>query len=136
METLDMDAQRRELLFSQAHENLLRERSLLSAWHHAALQSNSQHSNKNNNNNYNNNNNNKNKNLSPRYGKIAGKQDGAVDQYFRGIRDRYYGPLSSDSLLLHLSHRIMSEFQTFIHSTGEQVISKLCMSYIKKDVQD
>jgi hypothetical protein len=86
METLDIDAQRRELLFSQAHENVLRERRLLSAWHHAALLSNSQWSNKKNNNNHK-------KNQSPRYGKIAGKQDGARDRYVRGNRDRYYGPL-------------------------------------------
>lgn len=91
-----MDAQRRELLSSQAHENLLRERHLLSAWHHAALQSNSQQSNNNNTNNNDNNNNNKNKNLLPRYGKMAGKQDGVMDQYFRGIKDRYDLPLSSD----------------------------------------
>jgi hypothetical protein len=105
METLDMDAQRRELLFSQAHENVLRERSLLSAWHHAAFPSNSQQSN--------NNNNNK-KNLLPRYGnKIAGKQDGARDRFIRGNRDRYYGSLSSDSLVLHLSHMILRDFSNF-----------------------
>ncbi|XP_023708961.1 uncharacterized protein LOC111865295 [Cryptotermes secundus] len=42
METLDMDAQRRELLFLQAHDSVLREQSLLSAWHQAAFPSNSQ----------------------------------------------------------------------------------------------
>jgi hypothetical protein len=107
METLDIDSQRRELLFSQAHENVLRERSLLSAWHHAVFPSNSQQSNNNNNNN------NNNKNLSPRYGKIAGKQDGARDRYFRGNRDRYYGTLSSDSLVLHLPHMILRDSSNF-----------------------
>jgi hypothetical protein len=99
METLDMDVQRRELLFSQAHE-------LLRAWHNAALPSNGQQSNKN----KNNNNNNKNKNLLPRYGKIAGKQDGAKDRHYRGNRDRYFGSLSLDSLVPHLSHRILIAF--------------------------
>jgi hypothetical protein len=108
METLDMDVQRRELLFSQAHENVLRERRLLSAWHNAVLPSNSEQSNKNNNNN--NNNNKKNKNLLPRYGKIAGKQDGAKDRYYRGNRDRYFGPLSLDSLVPHISHNILEAF--------------------------
>ncbi|PNF16208.1 hypothetical protein B7P43_G17806 [Cryptotermes secundus] len=83
METLDIDAQRRELLFSQAYDNVLREQSLLSAWHQAAFPSNSQQSNNKNNNN---NNNNK-KNLSPRYGKISGNQDGARDRYFKGNRN-------------------------------------------------
>jgi hypothetical protein len=113
METLDMDVQRRELLFSQAHENVLRERRLLSAWHNAALPSNGQQSNKNknkNNNNNNNNNNNKNKNLLPRYGKIAGKQDGAKDRHYRGNRDRYFGSLSLDFLVLQLSNRIPRAF--------------------------
>lgn len=35
METLDMDVQRRQLLASQAHDNVLRERQLLGAWHQA-----------------------------------------------------------------------------------------------------
>ncbi|GLH16633.1 Myosin-VIIa [Gryllus bimaculatus] len=39
METLDMAAQRRDVQASQVHENILRERHLLSAWHNA-LQSN------------------------------------------------------------------------------------------------
>ncbi|XP_069672444.1 myosin-IIIb-like isoform X3 [Periplaneta americana] len=78
METLDMDAQRRELLSSQARENVLRERHLLSSWHHAALQANRQQSNNNNNNN---------KNMLPRYGKIGSKQESAADQHFRGVKD-------------------------------------------------
>jgi hypothetical protein len=94
METLDFDAQRHERLSSQARENVLRERHLLRAWHRAALQSNSQQ------NNNNNNNNNNNKNLLPKYGKIAGKEGGAMDQYSRGIKDRYYALLQSDSLVL------------------------------------
>nr|CAD7429069.1 unnamed protein product [Timema monikensis] len=36
METLDMDAQRREVLMSHAHENVLRERHLLEAWERAS----------------------------------------------------------------------------------------------------
>ena len=70
METLDMDAQRRELLSSQARENILRERHLLSAWHQAAQQQQS---------------NNNNKNLHPRYGRIANKQDNAN---VRGFKER------------------------------------------------
>lgn len=86
METLDFDAQHRERLSSQACENVLRERHLLRAWHRAVLHSNSQQ----NNNSNNNNNNNNSKNLLPNYGKVAGKEGGAMDQYVRGIRDRYY----------------------------------------------
>lgn len=79
METLDFDAQHREHLSSQACENVLRERHLLRAWHRAVLQSTSQQ----NNNNYNS------KNLLPNYGKMAGKEGGAMNQYVRGIKDRY-----------------------------------------------
>jgi len=86
METLDFDAQHHERLSSQACENVLRERHLLRAWHHAVLQSNSQQ----NNNSNNNNNNNNSKNLLPNYGKVAGKEGGAMDQHVRGIRNRYY----------------------------------------------
>jgi len=84
METLDFDAQNHERLSSQACENVLRERHLLRAWHHAVLQSNSQQ------NNNSNNNNNNSRNLLPNYGKVVGKEGGAMDQYVRGIRDRYY----------------------------------------------
>jgi hypothetical protein len=85
METLDFDAQHHESLSSQACENVLRERHMLRAWHRAVLQSNSQQNNNNNNNNS--------KNLLPNYGKMAGKEGGAMDQYVRGIKDRYYALL-------------------------------------------
>lgn len=35
METLDLDAERRELMASRLHENVLRERHLKSGWHNA-----------------------------------------------------------------------------------------------------
>ncbi|PSN47190.1 hypothetical protein C0J52_07874 [Blattella germanica] len=76
METLDMDAQRREVLSSQARENVLRERHLLSAWHQVAAQSNKQPSNNNNN-----------KNLHPRYGRISSKQDNNSSENFRGFKE-------------------------------------------------
>jgi len=79
METPDFDAQHHEHLSSQACENVLRERHLLRAWHRAVLQSNSQQNN--------NNNNNSSKNLLPNYGKMDGKEGGAMDQYVRGIKD-------------------------------------------------
>lgn len=85
METPDFDAQHHEHLSSQACENVLRERHLLRAWHRAVLQSNSQQNN--------NNNNNSSKNLLPNYGKMDGKEGGAMDQYVRGIKDRYYALL-------------------------------------------
>ncbi|XP_067001655.2 myosin-IIIb isoform X2 [Anabrus simplex] len=78
METLDMDAQRRELLASQAHENVLRERHLLSAWHNA-LQSGV---NKNMNSNNNNNKNNNKLNYFPRQEKAS-----SIEQYSRGLRN-------------------------------------------------
>jgi hypothetical protein len=81
METLDFDVQHHGLS-SQACENMLREQHLLRAWHRAVLQSNSQQNNNNNNNN--------NKKLLPNYGKMAGKEGGAMDQYVRRTKDRYY----------------------------------------------
>jgi phosphoribosylanthranilate isomerase len=87
METLDLDVQHHERLSSQACENVLREQHLLRAWHRAVLQSNSQQ------NNNNNNNNNNSKKLLPNYGKMAGKEGGAIDQYARRITDRYYALL-------------------------------------------
>jgi len=83
IEAHDFDARHHERLSSQACENVLRERHLLRAWHRAVLQSNSQQNNNNNNNN----------SLLPNYGKMAGKEGGAMDQYVRGIKDRYYALL-------------------------------------------
>lgn len=82
METLDFDVQHHERLSSQACENMLREQHLMRAWHRAVLQSNSQQ-----------NNNNNSKKLLPSYGKMAGKEGGAMDQYVRRIKDRYYALL-------------------------------------------
>ena len=116
METLDFDAQRHERLSSQSQENKLRERHLLRAWHRAALQSNSQQNNNNNNNN--------NKNMLPRYGKIAGKEGGVVDQYFGGVKDRYCAPLLSGSLVLTFENAWRSSVS---YIAVESVCNSVCL---------